>query len=124
MINNDTSEDVNTIIEQIFANFEVDGVKVPVKWQFYDGHDDAYVVYTATDKAGVLRADDNVQAFVQYVDFGVYSKGNYTNIVKALKSKLKENNFVWNPEGDLDDMYNEDTEYYIKVMNFAIERST
>lgn len=120
---NDTTEDINTLIERILADFEVDGKKVPVRFLQYNGHDEPYVVYTPTSNAGVLRADDHVQKYVQYVDFGVYSKGNYTNIVKQLKSKLIENGFMWQPENDLEPMYNVDTEYYIKVINFAIERS-
>jgi hypothetical protein len=120
---NDTTEDINTLIERILADFEVDGKKIPVRFLQYNGHDEPYVVNTPTSNAGVLRADDQVQKYVQYVDFGVYSKGNYTNIVKQLKSKLIENGFMWQPENDLEPMYNVDTEYYIKVINFAIERS-
>ena len=120
---NDTTEDVNALIERIFADFEVDGAKIPVKFLYYEGHNEPYVVYTPTSNAGVLRADDEVQSYVQSVDFGVYSQGDYTNIVNQLKSKLIENGFMWRPEGDLEPMYNTDTKYYIKVINFAIERS-
>lgn len=124
MTNGDTTENVNTIIERIFADFEVDGVQIPVRFLRYKGNNEPYVVYTPEEKTDVLRADDEVRGFVQNVDFGVYSKGNYTNIIEALKSKLIENGFMWQPEGDLEDMYNDDTGYYIKVISFAIERST
>lgn len=124
MTNGDTTENVNAIIERIFADFTVDGQKIPVNFLRYEGHDEPYVVYTPEEKTGVLRADDEVQGFVQNVDFGVYSKSNYNNIVEALKSKLIENGFMWQPEGDMEDLYNVDTGYYIKVMSFAIERST
>ena len=120
---NDTYGDVNTLIETIFANFTVDDKDIPVRFLNYEGHEDAYIVYTVANKTGVLRADDDVQKYLQTVEFGIYSKGNYTNIVNEVKSKLKANNFMWQPEGDLEDMYNVDTGYYIKVMSFAIERS-
>ena len=36
---------MNELIESIFTNFTVDGVSVPVKYLYYEGHGEPYVTY-------------------------------------------------------------------------------
>ena len=110
---------MNELIESIFANFTVDGVAVPVSFMFYEGHGEPYVVYMQQDADGSLSGDDELIGYVDYYDFYVYAKGNYTKIIESLKAILKANNFVWQPSRTSQDFYEVDTGYYHKTLNFA-----
>ena len=113
---------MNELIEQLFKNFTVDGVTIPVTFLFYQGHGEPYVVYMQQDADNSLTADDELQAYVDYYDFDVYSKGNFLHIVEELKRILKGAGFVWQPSRSSSDMLETDTGYYHKTLNFAIER--
>ena len=110
---------MNDLIESIFQDFKVDGVDVPVSFMFYEGHGEPYVVYMQQDADNSLTADDDLQGYVVYYDFDVYSKGNYNKIIESVKALLKANGFVWQPSRSSIDMYETDTEYYHKTLNFA-----
>lgn len=110
---------MNELIESILAGFTVDDVEIPVAYMFYEGHGEPYIVYMQQDADGSLSGDDDLIGYVDYYDFDVYAKGNYLNIVKALKAVLKENGFVWQPSRSSSDMYETDTGYYHKTLNFA-----
>jgi hypothetical protein len=110
---------MNELIETIFANFEVDKVQIPVSFLFYEGHGEPYVTYMQQDADNSLSGDDELIGYVDYYDFDVYSKGNITNIIESIKEKLKANNFVWQPSRSSQDMYETDTGYYHKTLNFA-----
>lgn len=111
---------MNELIQSIFENFTVDGVRIPVKFLRYEGHDEPYVTYMQQDADNSLSGDDDLLGYVDYYDFDVYSKGNYTKIIKELKQILKDNGFVWQPSRSSQDMYETDTGYYHKTLNFAI----
>ena len=111
---------MNELIKSIFNNFTVDGVKIPVKFLKYEGHDEPYVTYMQQDADNSYSGDDELLGYVDYYDFDVYSKGNYTNIIEELKRILKENGFVWQPSRSSQDFYENDTGYYHKTLNFAI----
>ena len=113
---------MNSIIETIFANFSVDDVSVPVKFMFYEGHGEPYIVYMQQDADGSFSGDDALLGYVDYYDFDVYSKGNYLSIVESVKTLLTNNGFVWQPSRSSEDMYDTDTGYYHKTLNFAILR--
>lgn len=113
---------MNELIEQLFENFTVDEVAIPVTFLFYQGHGEPYVVYMQQDADNSLTADDELQAYVTYYDFDVYAKSNYLNIIAELKRILKEAGFVWQPSRSSIDMYETDTGYYHKTLNFAIEQ--
>jgi len=110
---------MNELIETIFADFTVDEVPIPVSFMFYEGHGEPYVTYMQQDADKTLSADDELVGYVDYYDFDVYGKGDITNIIKSVKEKLKANNFVWQPSRSSQDMYETDTEYYHKTLNFA-----
>lgn len=111
---------MNELIETLLANFTVDDVSIPVAYMYYQGHGEPYIVYMQQDADGSLTADDELQGYVDYYDFDVYAKGNYLNIIKTLKAALKEGGFVWQPSRSSSDMYETDTGYYHKTLNFAI----
>ena len=109
----------NQEIETIFANFKVNNKAVDIAYLFYGGHKDQYVVYSQIDTANSYSGDDNIEGVVAFYDFDVYSKSNYIPIAEALKSKLKDNNWTWQPNRDSPDLYDPDTGYYHKTFCFA-----
>ena len=114
---------MNKLIETILANFTVDEKPVAVAYMYYQGHGEPYVVYMQQDADGSLTADDELQGYVDYYDFDVYAKGNYHAIVDELKRILQANGFVWQPSRSSMDMFEVDTGYYHKTLNFAYLRS-
>lgn len=110
---------MNELIESIFQNFIVEEVAIPVSFMFYEGHGEPYVVYMQQDADKSLSGDDDLIGYVAYYDFDVYAKGNFLKIIDELKKKLKENNFIWQPSRSSRDMFETDTGYYHKTLNFA-----
>ena len=89
---------MNSLIQTIFKDFTVDGVAIPVKFLHYYGHGEPYIIYQKESMNTALAADNEIQNHVEYYDFDIYSKGNYNNIVLAVKNKLIENNFFFEPQ--------------------------
>ena len=110
---------MNELIERIFANFVVDKVSIPVSYMFYEGHGEPFVVYMQQDADNTLSGDDDLIRYVDYYDFDIYARGNYLAIVESVKTMLKENGFIWQPSRTSEDMYETDTQYYHKTLNFA-----
>ena len=110
---------MNELIKSIFENFTVDGVEIPVKFMFYEGHGEPYVVYMQQDADKSLSGDDELIGYVDYYDFDVYSRGNFLNIIESLKDVLESNGFVWQPSRTSQDFFETDTGYYHKTLNFG-----
>ena len=110
---------MNELIQEIFENFTVDGVSIPVSFLFYEGHGEPYVVYMQQDADGSYSGDNELLGYVMYYDFDIYSTGNFFNIVESVKEKLCDNGFVWQPSRSSMDMYETDTGYFHKTLNFA-----
>lgn len=110
---------MNELIEEIFKDFTVDNVAIPVSFLFYEGHGEPYITYMNQDADGSFSGDDELLGYVTYYDFDVYSKGNFINIVESVKEKLKANSFVWQPSRSSQDFFETDTGYFHKTLNFA-----
>ena len=110
---------MNELIKSIFDGFTVDDVNIPVAFVTYEGHGEPYVVYSNETNDGSLGADDELVGYVTYYDFDVYSKGNYMNIIKKLTELLEQNDFRFQPSRSGADMYEADTGYFHKTINFA-----
>ena len=113
---------MNELIERIFTDFSVSGVSVPIAFLHYEGHGEPYIVYMNMDADNSLTGDDGLIGYVDYYDFDVYAKGNYYPIIEAMKKILIENGFVWQVSRSSSDMWDSDTGYYHKTLNFAIVR--
>jgi hypothetical protein len=113
---------MNELIISIFNNFTVDGVKIPVKYLYYEGHEETYITFMQQDADSSLSGDDDLIGYVDYYDFDIYSKDNYSKVIDELKKILKQNGFVWQVSRSSMDMYETDTGYYHKTLNFAIYR--
>ena len=116
------TENINEIIESIFYGFSVNGVSIPVRFGYYFGHGEPYVVYTQVDADSSVAGDDKLLAYAVYFDFDVYSKGNYFAIEEALKERLEANDFFFEPSRSSEDMYETDTGYFHKTLNFQYLR--
>lgn len=113
---------MNELIESILNNLTVNSKIIPVAYMFYEGHGEDYITYMNQDKANSLTADDELQAYADYYDFDVYTKGNNIEIIRELKRILIENGFIWQPSRTSVDMYETDTKYYHKTLNFVYLR--
>lgn len=113
---------MNELIETIFANFTVDNVAIPVSFLYYEGHDQPYITYMQQDADNSLSGDDDLIGYVDYYDFDVYAKENFLKIIERVKELLKNNGFVWQPSRSSADMYEVETGYFHKTLNFAILR--
>lgn len=110
---------MNELIISILSDFTVDDVKIPVKYLVYKGHGEPYVTFVQENADNSFSGDDELLGYVEYYDFDVYSKGNFFPIVESLKSILKANGFIFQPSRSSADMYETDTGYYHKTLNFA-----
>ena len=113
---------MNELIEQIFQNFIVDNVQIPVSFLRYNGHKTSYVTYNSNNIDTPFYNDDNLKNYVEYYDFDIYSKGNYFNIIESVKNLLEQNGFEWQPSQTSADLYEEDTGYFHKTLCFAYIR--
>lgn len=112
---------MNKQITQLFNNFTVDGVRIPVAFMHYNGTGEPYVIYQNTHYDGVLEADDAWQGMWCHYDFDVYSKGNYLQIIEAVKNILIGAEWVFCPSLCSPDLFEQDTKYYHKTLAFAKE---
>ena len=114
---------MNSLIEQIFSNFIVDGVEIPVAFLRYTGNKTTYIIYNQLQIDTTFYGDNELLNYMDYYDFDIYSKGNYLKIVESIKEILEQNGFVWQPSMTSADMHEDDTGYFHKTLCFAIERS-
>lgn len=114
---------VNEDILNLFQDFKIGGESIPVAFQHYEGHGEPYVVFSRENDDGSYSADDRIQAWVTYYDFDIYSKTNYVALADAVRDKLEEAGWTWQPSRSNWDMYEADTGYYHVTLNFAHERS-
>lgn len=114
----------NTLIETLFKDFKVNDKSVPVSFLRYNGNSTTYVTYQLAFSNTPMSSDDKLRNYLDFYDFDVYSKENYIPIVEAIKQILTDAGFRWRPENSSGDLFEDDTGYYHKTLNFSIERST
>lgn len=93
---------------------------IPIAHLIYQGDLKKYITWTITDEIPELSANDEVLCSVCSVDVDIFSDGNYLDIIKEIKKKMKNNDWVWS--GDSSEMYEEDTQLYHKTCSFEKER--
>lgn len=113
---------MNSLIETIFNDFQVDNVSIPVAFLRYEGKSTTYITYQLEYENNSFSGDDELLGYVEYYDFDIYSKGNYLKIIESVKNLMKQNGFMYQPSRSSGDMYEDDTGYYHKTLSFAIER--
>lgn len=105
---------MNNEIQNLFEGFIV-----PVAFLRYTGKETTYITYQEIQDDTSFSADDELQAYVRYYDFDIYSKGNYLNIIESVKEILEANGWRWQPSMTSQDLYEDDTGYYHKTLCFA-----
>ena len=110
---------MNEIIYAIMSILTVDGVEIPVEWLKYKGKETTYIVFSDLGETPASHSDDECDYSVKQFDFDIYTKGNYLNILKEVKKRLKANGFHW--VEDSPTMYEEDTGLYHITTTFEIE---
>lgn len=113
---------MNELITSLFENFTVGGVLIPVKYSYYLGHGEPYVVWMQENADNSLTGDDSLIGYADYYDFDVYSKGNFLEIIEAVKQVLVNAGFVWQVSRSSGDLFEVETGYHHKTLNFAILR--
>lgn len=112
---------MNEEIKLILGNkLIIGGKEIPVAHLRYKGTSKKYVTWTITNEVPALSANDEDLCSICSVDVDVYSDGNYLDIVKEIKRKMKNNDWVWTE--DSSEMYEEDTQLYHKTISFEKER--
>ncbi|HHV82757.1 MAG TPA: hypothetical protein GXX43_03725 [Tepidanaerobacter syntrophicus] len=93
-------------------------IGVPVSFQNYTGAADTYITFfTYLDKPE-QHADDEETITGHYVQVDVWSKGDYTDLVKAVHEKMLAVSFT---KQSFYDLYEEDVNIYHKAMRFFKE---
>lgn len=110
---------MNEEIERIFNGFTVDGAEISVNFMFYDGDDDAWIIYSNVDNYHSYSGDDELLGYVTYYDFEIYSKWNFLNIIRAVKALMLENGWSFEPSLSSQEGYDRDTRVYSKTLCFA-----
>lgn len=111
---------MNEEIEKIFENFIVDELEIPIGFPVYTGKKETYLTYNTYDEP-LQHADDECIQCVSNVEINIFTKGNFINIVKEVKKRMKQNDYVWTD--DSEDLYETDTKYHHKAISFIKERS-
>ena len=94
--------------------------QIPVAHLRYKGNSKKYVTWTITGEEPALSANDEDLCSLVSVDVDIFSDGNYLDIEKQIKQKMKNNDWVW--VEDSEEMYEEDTNLYHKTLSFEKER--
>lgn len=93
-------------------------VGVPVSFQQYSGQTSSYITFFTYLEAGEQYADDREAVTRFSVQLDVWSKQDYTELVKAVDQAMHVAGFVKNGYFDL---YETDSQMYHKAMRFHFE---
>lgn len=111
---------MNEEIKSTLENLIIEGVEIPVAHLRYKGKSKSFVTWTITGEQPVLSANDEDLCSICSVDVDIFSDGNYLDIEKQVKQKMKNNDWVW--VEDSEEMYEDDTGLYHKTCSFEKER--
>ena len=111
------NEEIKLILGE---SLSVGSEEIPVAHLRYRGSSRKFVTWTMLDEFPALSANDEVLCNICTVDVDIFSEGNYLDIIKEIKQKMKDNEWVWT--GDSSEMYEEDTKLYHKTCSFEKER--
>lgn len=90
-------------------------INIPVSFQKYSGKAKTYITFHEYLETGEEYEDDEEIYTSHYVQVDVWSKEDYTDLVKSIKELLKVKGFKRLDEIDL---YEKDTGLYHKGMRF------
>ena len=102
-------------------NLIIGDEQIPVAHLRYKGKSKKFVTWTITGEIPALSANDEDLCSICSLDVDIFSDGNYLDIVREIKRKMKNNDWVW--VEDSEEMYEDDTELYHKTCSFEKERN-
>ena len=111
------NEEIKLILGE---NLAVNGEEIPVAHLRYEGSSNKFVTWTITGEAPALSANDEDLCSICSLDIDIFSEGNYLDIKKEIKQRMKNNDWVW--VEDSEEMYEEDTGLYHQTCTFEKER--
>ena len=112
---------MNEEIKSILGDsITVKGEVIPIAHLSYKGKSRRFITWTLLDEDPRLSANDEPICSVCPIDIDIFSDGNYLDIIKEIKKKMKNNEWLWT--GDSAEMYEEDTGLYHKTCSFEKER--
>lgn len=95
-------------------------LNIPVAFQTYSGKADTYITFFAYLEKAELHADDEEEIVGRYIQIDVWSKQDYTDLVKQVHEQMKEAGFI---KLNFYDLYEKDTKVYHKVMRYRREEN-
>ena len=107
------TEDIESIFQ---GKIKVGNKEIPIQFMEYEGKNDDYIVYYNDGNIPFFSNEDKVEYSKNSIEFNIYTKGNYLDIVVELKKIMKENDYDW--IGDDGDLYEADTKYHHFVVTF------
>lgn len=87
----------------------------------YRGKQKTYVVWSIIGEEPSLSSDDEITDSEVTIDIDIYSDSNYLKIMSLIKTKMKENDWIW--DGDSQEFYEEDTGLYHRTCSFKKGRN-
>jgi len=93
-------------------------LEIPVAFQTYSGKADTYITFFSYLEKAELHADDEEETSGQYIQIDLWSKKDYTNLVKQVHKQMKEAGFI---KLNFYDLYEKDLGVYRKVMRYRRE---
>ena len=91
---------------------------VPVAQANYNQTADTYIVFLEYNQASKMNADDKELISKHFFQVDVFSSGNYLQLVKDVKSRMKQAGFGRMFESET---YDEDMRKYRKILRFNYE---
>ena len=111
------NEEIKGILgDNITVNDEI----IPISHLRYKGNSKRFITWTMLGEEPNLSANDEPLFSVGTVDIDVFGDGNILDMIKEIKKKMKNGEWVWT--GDSAEMYEEDTGLYHKTCSFEKER--
>lgn len=102
------------MINQIIID-ALKSLKIPVSFQKYSGKAEAYITFHEYLETGEEYEEDEESLTSHYVQVDVWSKTDYTDLVKEVKNQLIAASFKRLSEIDL---YEEETKIFHKGLKF------
>lgn len=111
------NSEVKTILNTIQTGEPA--TQVPNALLHFDGSSDAFIVYSPSGESVGLAGDDLPLELVERWDIDVYSKGNYVQLSKDIKTAFLGAGWVYKGSGV--DTYDETTGLYHRLIEFEKE---
>lgn len=96
-------------------------LNVPVSFRHYTGSADTYITFFEYINTDEEYADDEAIVTGRYYQFDIWSKTNYSKLVKDVEKMLKEMKFRKRSHNDAP--YEKDTGLYHKVLRYYYEEA-